>query len=76
MSGVWEGLTWDHPRGYRALEAAVRDAGESGLTLSWDRQPLEGVEAHPIADLCARAEAVLDDLQILHDRHHVPGAEI
>jgi hypothetical protein len=38
--------------------------------LTWDRQPREGFEAHPIAD------AVLDDLQILHDRHHVPGAEI
>ena len=31
------GLTWDHPRGYRALEAAM--ARNPGL-LAWSRQPL------------------------------------
>lgn len=61
MSGTWRGLTWDHPRGYRALEAAARGAEESGLTLSWDRQPLEAFEARPIADLCARYDLVVLD---------------
>jgi len=55
---AYHGLTWDHPRGYRALEAASARAG--GL-IAWDRQPLEGFEAHPIADLCARYDLVVLD---------------
>jgi multiple sugar transport system substrate-binding protein len=53
------GLTWDHPRGYNALAAAAatRTDGELG----WDKQPLEGFEAHPIADLCARYDLVVLD---------------
>lgn len=56
------GLTWDHPRGYNALAAAasrldIRD----GFTLTWQKQPLEGFEAHPIADLCARYDLVVLD---------------
>jgi multiple sugar transport system substrate-binding protein len=61
MSTTWRGLTWDHPRGYRALEAATREAEKSGLALTWDRHPLEGFEAHPIADLCARYDVVVLD---------------
>src|SRR3546814_19706626 len=53
------GLTWDHPRGYNALAAAAatRTDGELG----WDKQPPEGFEAHPIADLCARYDLVVLD---------------
>lgn len=55
---AWRGLTWDHPRGYAALEAASARAGD---LIQWDRQPLEGFEAHPIADLCARYDLVVLD---------------
>jgi multiple sugar transport system substrate-binding protein len=61
MNGIWRGLTWDHPRGYRALEAAAWRASESGLSLSWDRHSLEGFEAHPISELCARYDLVVLD---------------
>lgn len=59
----FRGLTWDHPRGYRALQAAAARLTESGdgLTLDWDTHPLEGFEAHPIADLCARYDLVVLD---------------
>jgi len=56
---VYRGLTWDHPRGYQALIAAADDA--KGLVLSWDRQPLEGFETHPIAQLCADYDLVVLD---------------
>jgi multiple sugar transport system substrate-binding protein len=55
---AYRGLTWDHPRGYRALEAASQRAGD---LITWDRQPLEGFEAHPIADLCAHYDLVVLD---------------
>ena len=61
MNGIWRGLTWDHPRGYRALEAAAWRAAESGLSLSWDRHSLEGFETHPIGELCARFDLVVLD---------------
>lgn len=56
-------LTWDHPRGYNALAAAARrdDVVAAGLDIQWDKQPLEGFEAHPIADLCARYDLVVLD---------------
>ncbi len=60
MSGSdYLGLTWDHPRGYNALAAAAAQA--EGLALDWDKQPLEGFESHPIADLCARYDLVVLD---------------
>lgn len=58
---AWRGLTWDHPRGYRALEAAARNAAATGLALTWDRQPLEGFESGRIAELCARYDLVVLD---------------
>ncbi len=57
----FRGLTWDHPRGYNALAAAASAAVPRGLHLTWDRQPLEGFEAHPIADLCERYDLVVLD---------------
>lgn len=58
-----KGLTWDHPRGYNALAAAARlpELAESGLAIEWEKQPLEGFESHPIADLCARYDLVVLD---------------
>lgn len=51
---TFRGLTWDHPRGRHALEAA-------GGPVIWDAQPLEGFESAPIADLCARYDLVVLD---------------
>jgi multiple sugar transport system substrate-binding protein len=60
---VIKALTWDHPRGYNALAAAAQlpEVIASGLDIQWDRQPLEGFESHPIADLCARYDLVVLD---------------
>jgi multiple sugar transport system substrate-binding protein len=52
----FSGLTWDHPRGYRALEVA----SENG-PVAWSRQPLEGFESHPIADLASRHDLLVLD---------------
>lgn len=56
------GLTWDHPRGYTALEAAEqlqRDAGQA--LLQWDRQPLEGFESRPIGELARDYDLLVMD---------------
>jgi multiple sugar transport system substrate-binding protein len=58
----YHALTWDHPRGYNALAAAADKARAEGLVdIIWDKQPLEGFESHPIADLCARYDLVVLD---------------
>jgi multiple sugar transport system substrate-binding protein len=59
----YRGLTWDHPRGFKALAAAATrlDPARDGIALDWDRQPLEGFESHPIDDLCARYDLVVLD---------------
>lgn len=56
-------LTWDHPRGYNALAAAAEglQRASADLRIQWDRQPLEGFESHPIADLCERYDLVVLD---------------
>lgn len=58
----YRGLTWDHPRGYRALEAAACSiAPGQGLTIAWDRHSLEGFEAAPIAELADRYDLIVLD---------------
>jgi multiple sugar transport system substrate-binding protein len=59
----YRALTWDHPRGYDALAAAAAhlDPARDGLAIAWEKQPLEGFESHPIADLCARYDIVVLD---------------
>lgn len=52
----FSGLTWDHPRGYRALEAASAHG-----PIAWARQPLEGFESHPIAELASRYDLLVLD---------------
>jgi multiple sugar transport system substrate-binding protein len=59
------GLTWDHPRGFRALEAAA--AADAALSLRWERQSLEGFEAHPIAELAQRYDLIVLDHPHLGD---------
>lgn len=62
MSGPgYLGLTWDHPRGYVALEKAAAQARADGLQLLWERQPLEGFESHPIEDLARRYDVIVLD---------------
>lgn len=62
MTATWKGLTWDHPRGFNALDRAAREAREQGtLSIFWETQPLEGFESAPIADLCARYDLVVLD---------------
>ncbi len=60
---TWQGLTWDHPRGYDALAEAARrvNAGRGAPLIHWDKQPLEGFESAPITDLTARYDLVVLD---------------
>ncbi len=59
---IFSGLTWDHPRGYNALAAAAAEAASAGApVLDWSKQPLEGFESHPIADLAARFDVLVLD---------------
>lgn len=55
------GLTWDHPRGYVALEKAAEQARAGGLPLHWRRQPLEGFESHPIEELAREYDLIVLD---------------
>jgi multiple sugar transport system substrate-binding protein len=59
------GLTWNHPRGYRALEAAA--AADAAINLHWERQSLEGFESHPIAELAQRYDLIVLDHPHLGD---------
>ncbi len=53
------GLTWDHPRAYRPLEAFARHHPEPAI--SWDRQSLAGFEGRPIADLARNYDLMIID---------------
>lgn len=60
---TWQGLTWDHPRGFCALAEAARrvNAGRATPLIHWDKQPLEGFESAPITELTARYDLVVLD---------------
>ena len=59
---IHQGLTWDHPRGYVALAAAAENAAADGRpVVAWSKQPLEGFESHPIADLAGRFDLLVLD---------------
>ncbi|MFK4789683.1 hypothetical protein [Microbacterium sp. ZW T5_56] len=60
------GLTWDHPRGRHALEAAAGDLGD-GDTLRWEVQSLEGFESAPIAELARDYDLLVLDHPHLGD---------
>ncbi|MBV8898602.1 MAG: carbohydrate ABC transporter substrate-binding protein [Verrucomicrobia bacterium] len=57
----YRGLTWDHPRGYRALEESAKVWERRGLRIRWDRQPLEGFESRKIDELAARYDLIVID---------------
>jgi multiple sugar transport system substrate-binding protein len=60
MSG-FVGLTWDHPRGREALQAAEFPE------LRWELQPLEGFESSPIGELAERYDLIVLDHPHLGD---------
>ena len=53
------GLTWDHPRAYRPLQAFA--AHRPDLAVSWDRQSLADFEAKPIAGLAQDYDLMIID---------------
>lgn len=57
----YRGLTWDHPRGRDALEAAARRGAadsDSWLDITWDTQALTGFETRSLHD-------VVDDYDLI-----------
>ena len=59
---VYRGLTWDHPRGYAALEEAASQARSRGeIDITWERQPLEGFESSAIDELAERYDLIVLD---------------
>jgi multiple sugar transport system substrate-binding protein len=58
----YRGITWDHPRGRNALEAAARVAADAGrVDISWSAHSLEHFESHPIDDLAANYDLIVLD---------------
>ncbi|MBF4550423.1 extracellular solute-binding protein [Pseudoclavibacter sp. VKM Ac-2888] len=61
----YRGLTWDHPRGRNALEAAATltaaAPGSRQALIEWDAHPLEGFESAPIAELAERYDLIVLD---------------
>ena len=53
------GLTWDHPRAYRPLQAFAAHCPD--LAVSWDRQSLADFEARPIATLAQSYDLMIID---------------
>lgn len=60
---MFSGLTWDHPRGYDALAQAEKqvNAGRTDALLHWSKQPLEGFESAPIAELAGEHDLLVLD---------------
>ena len=58
-----QGITWDHPRGYRGLEAATAAyaAVVPEVRVTWDRHSLHHFESHPIEDLAAKYDLIVLD---------------
>jgi len=47
VTATLRGLTWDHPRGYRVLDALAATA-DPGDAVRWQRQSLEDFESRPL----------------------------
>jgi multiple sugar transport system substrate-binding protein len=54
------GLTWDHPRGYRVLDALAATAG-SDEAVRWQRQPLADFESRPLRTLAGDFDLLVID---------------
>jgi multiple sugar transport system substrate-binding protein len=59
MTVVLDGLTWEHPRAWRGLEAACASVPE--VTVKWHRQSLAGFENEPVAQLAQRFDLLVVD---------------
>jgi multiple sugar transport system substrate-binding protein len=57
----YRGITWNHPRGYRALEESTKIWWQRGVQIQWDKQPLERFESARIEELCALYDLVVFD---------------
>jgi multiple sugar transport system substrate-binding protein len=55
------GLTWNHPRGFRALDESARCWSTAAFQVNWDRQSLEQFESRPITEVCSRYDLVVLD---------------
>ncbi len=68
------GITWDHPRGYRPLEATARRFGERhpGVEIVWDRRTLREFEETPVEQLAADYDLLVIDHPFVGQaaRHH------
>ncbi|WP_199240930.1 ABC transporter substrate-binding protein [Naasia lichenicola] len=63
----YRGLTWDHPRGRSALEAAARKSATDDFSIDWDVHTLEGFESAPIEELAERYDLIVLDHPHLGD---------
>lgn len=69
MTTALRGLTWDHPRGYRVLDALSQldrtgtsnPYGAVRLPVIWSRQSLAGFEARPMRELAAEFDLMVID---------------
>ncbi|MDO9396180.1 MAG: hypothetical protein Q7T71_06535, partial [Herbiconiux sp.] len=63
MTSRYRGITWDHPRGRNALEAAAAASAEQpgGVQIAWQAHSLEHFESHPIDDLAANFDLIVLD---------------
>ncbi|MCR9136183.1 MAG: extracellular solute-binding protein [Alphaproteobacteria bacterium] len=56
------GMTWDHPRGYRCLEAASDlYAAQTGVTINWSRRSLQAFADAPIGELAEAYDLIILD---------------
>ncbi len=56
------GITWDHPRAYRCLEASSRAfEAEHGVSVAWDRRSLQAFADVPIQSLVEEYDLVVLD---------------
>lgn len=57
-----KGMTWDHPRGYRGLEAATADyAAATGVEITWARRSLQAFADEPIEGLAESYDFIVLD---------------
>jgi multiple sugar transport system substrate-binding protein len=60
---TFRGLTWDHPRGFDALDAASRELVpvDADWAIHWDKQPLEGFESRPLDEIAGLYDVIVMD---------------
>lgn len=63
----YRGLTWDHPRGRAALEAAADSTRSDTFSIHWDVHSLEGFESSSIDELADRYDLIVLDHPHLGD---------